>query len=195
MYFAPWTGEGGIAMTGTQRLGRLARGTPAAALALSLALAGLAALPDSAAADRGDRGRSRWQDRDDDRRGRHEARGDRDRSRDRDRRDRHWRDDRGRRGWQSDHRDHRSRVHDGGRFRAPHRVFVAPRAIHDFGHYRPYYHSRIYYPAHRHHHVVYAFPVDLGPGPLYRPYAYCDGHLFAGGYFTDYPRFSLTIRF
>lgn len=50
---------------------------------------------------------------------------------------------------------------------------------HDLG---LYHHSRVYYGPHGHYHEVYHFPVHVGGRLVYRPYAYCGGHLvFVGG--------------
>ncbi|HEX9732527.1 MAG TPA: hypothetical protein VGG06_11135 [Thermoanaerobaculia bacterium] len=77
----------------------------------------------------------------------------------------------------------------------PQRHFTIPRQIHH-DHYRDYYYDRVYYPDHRHHHVIYRFPVFVDGYWDYRPYAYCGDRYFATGYFAvDGPRFSLRIGF
>lgn len=78
-----------------------------------------------------------------------------------------------------------------------HHHFEVPRAIHSHyvRTYRPYYYGRTYYAPHRHHHVVYRFPVyGVYEQPVYYPYAYCGDELFARGVFTERgPRFSFGL--
>lgn len=38
--------------------------------------------------------------------------------------------------------------------------------------------GRAYYGPHRHHHASYLFPVWIDGAVAYRPYSYCNGHLF-----------------
>lgn len=92
--------------------------------------------------------------------------------------------------------------HGHGHHYAPrhqHRRFAVPRTIHKQHRraYEPYYYGRVYHRTHRHHHVIYRFPVYYqGPGygygqPVYQPYAYCGTELFAQGIFTPHgPSFS-----
>ena len=62
-----------------------------------------------------------------------------------------------------------------------HRVFVAPRVVYRPAYYQPYYYGRAWYPAHRHHHVVYSFPVYRGGVVIRQPYFYCGNQLFFQG--------------
>jgi len=43
--------------------------------------------------------------------------------------------------------------------------------------YAPFYSGRAYFPAHRHHHATYRFPVVVNGYVQYRPYTYCGGNL------------------
>ncbi len=96
------------------------------------------------------------------------------------------------RGQKHGHYKHRYRDHGyGGHFSIPARIHLEKhhRA------YRDYYHGRSYYRPHRHHHVVYHFPVYTEFGVVYRPHSYCDGHLYRGYISYDGPRFSLDVRY
>ncbi|MBI4161718.1 MAG: hypothetical protein HY509_04645, partial [Acidobacteria bacterium] len=62
--------------------------------------------------------------------------------------------------------------------------FVVPPRIHShrLQYYRPYYHGRVYFAPHRHHHFAYQFPY-YGPYGFveFRPYYYCGDDLFVHG--------------
>lgn len=95
----------------------------------------------------------------------------------------------------ADHRRHRAddeyndeRYDDGHRRYAYHddydrpqyprdRHFVVPNRIvfREVGHYRPYFDGRAYYRPHRHHHVIYSFPVYTPYGIVHRHFSYCPG--------------------
>lgn len=118
----------------------------------------------------------------------HRRHGDRRRGRDRD--DRH--DDKGYRHYDKDDRHYDKRSHHYDRHDYRHRGghgqhrFVVPRVIHKHHHhsYRPYYHGQIFFPAHRHYHPVYHFPVLIDSGYYaYQPHYYCGSSLFATGGF------------
>ncbi len=76
------------------------------------------------------------------------------------------------------HRRYGYDVHRHGRAR-----FDVPRHIHrhDARRYGAYYHERVYDRGHRHHHVVYRFPVYTSHGLYYRHYPYCEGTLYRDG--------------
>ena len=106
----------------------------------------------------------------------------RERYRDRHYRDRHYRD---RHRYDHRYRHRHDRYHyDRHRHR---RGFSIPhRILHDLIHfYSDYYHARHYYADHGHYHTIYRFPVIIDGRTSYRPYAYCEGELYASGYFTD----------
>jgi hypothetical protein len=68
------------------------------------------------------------------------------------------------------HQRHRSHHHSHGDFLVPLSI-----RFDDVYRYRPYYERRAYYRPHRHHHVIYSFPVYTEYGVTYHPYAYCSG--------------------
>jgi hypothetical protein len=49
------------------------------------------------------------------------------------------------------------------------------------GAFKPYYKGRVYYAPHNHYHASYRLPVYYGGAVAYRPYAYCEDHLFVSG--------------
>jgi hypothetical protein len=78
------------------------------------------------------------------------------------------------------------------------RHVVVPRRIRarEVRIYRPYYSGRVYYPRHRHAHVVYYFPVRTRYGVVYRPHEYYDGRLFLDGHVAYHgDRFGFTVGF
>lgn len=99
-----------------------------------------------------------------------------------------------------DHRRHRGRGHAYGR-RARESRFAVPDHIHRHEReaYRAYDRRRVYDPIHRHHHVVYLFPVVTRHGLAHRWFPYCNGVRYrdgSGGYVTlRTPRFSFGVNF
>ncbi|MDX1388426.1 MAG: hypothetical protein R3344_04520 [Acidobacteriota bacterium] len=97
-----------------------------------------------------------------------------------------------------DRRHARGHGHDPHRSASRHRVhttvdidrgrFVVPVRIEDrhVASYRPYFWTRLYDPAHRHHHAVYRFPVHTSFGVVYEPYVYCEGRWFPDGLRISY---------
>jgi len=74
-------------------------------------------------------------------------------------------------------RHHRQPHH--GKVRVQRHDRFVPRTV-ALGYHGPYssfYSGRMYFPAHRHHHATYRFPVVVDGYVVYRPYAYCDGNL------------------
>lgn len=59
---------------------------------------------------------------------------------------------------------------------------------------RPYYAGRVFYGPHRHHHVVYHFPVFVGGVVRYRPYTYCGDRLFLA-VAAPVPRLAISVEF
>ena len=165
----------------------------AAVLTLATFAATLTAAP--AAGEPNGRHRDGWRDRrdhDDRDRWRHD-----DRRRDRDRWERRDRD-RGHRRWEG--RDHRGwDRHDRGRGRGHQRFernFRAPARIDSFHRYERYHYGRVFYPAHRHHHRILAFPYEARGAVHYVPHAYCGDALFGtGAFFYDGPRLSIRWSF
>ena len=73
------------------------------------------------------------------------------------------------------HRDDRN--HD-------YRFVDVPRHMHAHHRheFRHAYAGRTYYGPHRHHHVIYRYPVVVGGVVTYRPYSYCNDELWVTGY-------------
>ncbi len=59
---------------------------------------------------------------------------------------------------------------------------------------RPYYAGRVFYRPHRHHHVAYHFPVFVNGIVNYRPYYYCEDHLFLAAA-VPVPRLAISVEF
>ena len=62
------------------------------------------------------------------------------------------------------------------------------------GDFRPYFTGRTYYAPHHHYHAAYRFPVWVNGAVAYRPYAYCDDHLFVTGS-VMLPRLAIAFNF
>lgn len=73
------------------------------------------------------------------------------------------------------HREVREHVHDALRH-----LVTIPERIHDHHrrHLEVFFGGHTYYAPHRHQHVVYRYPVWVGPEVYYRPYTYCGDRLF-----------------
>ena len=57
----------------------------------------------------------------------------------------------------------------------PRRIYVENRSY-----YQPYHTGTIFYGPHRHYHQVYSFPVWVNNAVAYRPYYYCGDQVFIG---------------
>ena len=76
--------------------------------------------------------------------------------------------------------------------------FVVPPRIHARYAYRydPYLVGPVYYRPHRHHRLLYRFPVRTAVGVVFEPYSYCDDGLFVNGYVSlGGPRFHVSAGF
>lgn len=67
-------------------------------------------------------------------------------------------------------------------------------AVEHRGDYRPYFTGRTYYAPHNHYHAAYRFPVWVNGAVVYRPYVYCDDHLFVSGA-VNLPRLAIAFNF
>lgn len=158
----------------------LRRLQPHAPLALLAALlAGALALPGTAAADDRGRGPGHWEPR-----RHHDGDSDSDRRHRGRFSDRRW-DGRGHdrrgghppgrhRGWHKPGHPHQRHAPRGRfSFAIPNRL--GPR---DYGRYHDYYRGPVWYPAHRHSHRVYLFPVSIAGGVRYVEHHYCGASLY-----------------
>ncbi len=59
---------------------------------------------------------------------------------------------------------------------------------------RPYYAGRVFYRPHHHHHMAYHFPVFVNGIVMYRPYYYCEDHLFLAAAMRV-PRLAISVEF